>query len=241
VPVKKAKHVDDGSMFDGAGGIAGAVDKASRIIGQIPAFRGINEDLATKNDALNRFKRTVIAQSKEGRELKAEVEAMEHLMPDDSDNPLTAVNKAIGMAEYFGNIRARRSATANDERAPKESRVKARNQVDAIDIMLDQLPEMSVMQKRAEHYKQNPEWGVEVPSKEEIGERAGNVTAPQPRGAPAKAGAVSAKGKKEALPDFAAFKTREQFEEAAEKARPSMSPQARKIWAAEAKRRGLIP
>ena len=234
-PVRKQRYVDDGSLHDAAGGLAKAADWMSRVVGQVPAFRGMGEDLNRKSDALARYERTLVSQMKDGRELKAEIEAIGHLLPDASDNPLTSANKMLGVAEYLGNVRTRRAMTYNDASAPREVRTKARTQMDAIDIILDQTPDIPVLQKRIDFYRQNPEWTLETPSGGDVRRRAGNVKAP-PTAGDTPAARADTKVPEFSKLDDAAFiqeglKLREIW---------AQTPEAvRRAWQIERKRRGL--
>lgn len=175
------KHVEDGSMLDVVGGLNQAYDTATRWAGQIPAFRGLNEEGNAKSDALQAYNDAVITAMDRGGRLKRTLEATAGSQLTDKENPLSAANKLLTRRNALLRQRQQEAAIYGSD-GPKAARAEAFQEIQNIDQLLEYMPSSETLQKRIQFYRQNREWGITPPGADEIKERAGEVTLPgQPK------------------------------------------------------------
>lgn len=143
-------------MFDGAGPIAWAAGEAGKLAGNIQGLERTGEETNLQRNALNIYAQTVTSVLKEGRTFKSELNQIEHLLPNtdlNNTNPLTEINKAIGLRDWIEQSITAERATEINRTLSRRRRIEAQEKVLDLQRVLRTLPDRDDMLAKREEIR----------------------------------------------------------------------------------------
>jgi hypothetical protein len=189
-PEKRADLLKNkADMFDASGPVGWATGQAGRAAGNVPGMEGAGEETNMQRDALSRYSFAATQAFKEGKTFKSEMNQIEHLLPEAglaNTNPLTEINKAIGLQDFMTATQNAERGIEADTRMPRRRRIEAAEKIRTIDSVLRTLPTREEMLAKREAIRTGRagttinDLSKTVPSKEQF-QRGLNESA-QPKG-----------------------------------------------------------